>query len=194
MERRVITTGLIAGLVVVGWTSVSYGLVRIRDELGYKEVSNEETVLGVLDASLEETGLYLVPGHSPPDSLFRVRYADGPMFRVHALRSGAGGVPHVFLPILALMIAPIIPAWLLWNLCQRNRPGFGMRVVVVALFGVFAALTTDLRLWGMELYPLGYSLLLAFGSVTTWILAGLVVAWRIKPSVDRPVESLQASA
>ena len=69
-----------------------------------------------------------------------------------------------------------------------------MRVVVVALFGVFAALTTDLRLWGMELYPLSYSLLLAFGSVTTWILAGLVVAWRIKPSVDRPVESLQASA
>jgi hypothetical protein len=92
------------------------------------------------------------------------------------------------------MIAPIIPTWLLWNLCQRNRPGFGMRVVVVALFGVFAALTTDLRLWGMELYPLSYSLLLAFGSVTTWILAGLVVAWRIKPSVDRPVESLQASA
>jgi hypothetical protein len=190
MERRVITTGLMAGLVVVGWTSVSYGLVRIRDELGYKEVSHEETVLAVLDTNLTETGLYLVPGHSPPDSLFRARYAEGPLFRVHSLRSGAGGALHVILPILALIAAPIIPTWLVWNLCQRGGPRFGVRVVIVALFGVFVALTTDLRLWGMELYPLSYTLLLAFGSVTTWILAGLVVAWRIKPLVDRPPESL----
>ncbi len=190
METRVITTGLMAGLVVVGWTSVSYGLVRIRDELGYKEVSHEETVLAGLDTSLTETGLYLVPGHSPPDSLFRERYSEGPLFRVHSLRRGAGGAPHVILPILALMVAPIIPTWLVWNLCRRGSPGFGMRFVVVALFGVFVALTTDLRLWGMELYPLGYSLLLAFGSVTTWLLAGLIVAWRIKPFIDRPSESM----
>lgn len=193
MEKRVIGTGLMAGLVVVGWTSVSYGLVRMRDQLGYKEVSHEETVLGVLDANLPETGLYVVPGHSPPDSLFRARYDQGPLFRIHSLRSGAGGAPHVLLPILALIVAPIIPTWLVWNLCQRGAPRFGMRVVVVALFGVFVALTTDLRLWGMELYPLSYSLLLAFGSISTWILAGLVVAWRIKPGVDHPVESLQAS-
>lgn len=184
MDKRVITTGLMAGLVVVGWTSVSYGFVRIRDELGYKEVSNEEAVLSVLDANLAETGLYLVPGHSPPDSLFRVRYAEGPLFRVHSLRRGAGGSPHVLLPILALLVAPLIPTWLVWKLCQRGGPEFGMRVVVVALFGVFLALTTDLRLWGMELYPLSYSLLLAFGSVSTWILAGLVVAWRIRPGLD----------
>ncbi len=113
---------------------------------------------------------------------------------MHSLRRGAGGSPHVLLPILALLVAPLIPTWLVWKLCQRGGPEFGMRVVVVALFGVFLALTTDLRLWGMELYPLSYSLLLAFGSVSTWILAGLVVAWRIRPGLDCTVESLQASA
>ena len=187
MEKRVVTTGLVAGLVVAGWTSVSYGLVRIRDELGYKEASQEATVLEVLDANLAETGLYLIPGHSPPDSLFRARYAAGPLFRVHSLRSGAGGIAHVLVPILALIVAPIIPTWLVWKVCQCGGPRFGTRVLVVALFGVFVALTSDLRLWGMELYPLNYSLLLAFGSLSTWILAGLLVAWRIRPGIDQVI-------
>jgi hypothetical protein len=185
MQKQVITTGLMAGLVVVVWTSISYGLVHIRNELGYKEVAHEETVLEVLDANLAETGLYLVPGHSPPDSLFRARHADGPLFRIHSLRYGAGGIPHVLLPILAMMVAPLIPTWFLWKLCQHGDVGFGNRVSIVTFFGVFAVFTNDLRLWGMELYPLSYTLLLAFGSLTTWILAGLLIAWRIKPAVER---------
>ena len=194
MQRRVITTGLTAGLVVVVWTSISYGLVRVRDELGYKEVAYEHTVLEVLDANVAETGLYLVPGHSPPDSLFRVRYDEGPLFRIHSLRRGAGGALHVLIPILAMMIAPLIPTWFVWSLCQRGGIGFGRRVSIVAIFGVFTALTNDLRLWGTELYPLSYTLLLAFGSMTTWLLAGLLIAWRIKPSAESLPEVLHASA
>jgi len=194
MQKRIITTGLMAGLVVVAWTSISYGLVRVRDELGYKEVVNEETVLEVLDANLAETGLYLVPSHSPPDSLFRARYAEGPLFRIHSLRNGAGGTLHVIVPVLAMMLAPLIPTWFVWNLCQRGAIGFWRRVSTVALFGVFAVFANDLRLWGMELYPLGYTLLLAFGSVTTWTLAGLLIAWRIQPAVEPLLGTQQASA
>ena len=51
----------------------------------------------------------------------------------------------------------------------------------VGLFGVFLALWADLRMWGMELYPLHYSLVLAASSVATWVIVGLVIAWRIKP-------------
>jgi hypothetical protein len=194
MQRRVVTTGLMAGLVVVMWTSLSYGLVRVRNELGYKEVVHEDTVLEVLGANLTETGLYLIPGHSPPDSLFRARYAEGPLFRIHSLRNGAGGIIHVVIPILAMMIAPLLPTWLVWSLCQRGGIGFSGRVSIVALFGVFAVLTNDLRLWGMELYPLSYTLLLAFGSVTTWIFAGLIIAWRIRPAAESQSELQHASA
>lgn len=101
---------------------------------------------------------------------------------------------HVLLPILALMVAPLIPTWFVWNLCQRGGFSFWRRVSTVALFGVFAVFANDLRLWGMELYPLGYTLLLAFGSVTTWTLAGLLIAWRIQPAVEPLLGTQQASA
>ena len=182
MDKKVVSTGLIAGLVSLACTTVFQQLIPIRDELGFKEVHNEEVVLQVLETNLPETGLYLLPGHSPPDSLFRERYARGPIFRIHSLRTGPGGAPHVFIPVLALLIAPVIPTWLLWSLCRNARPGFGSRVLMVALFGIFVALWTDIRLWGMEMYPLNYSLFLAASSVPTWVIVGLVVAWRIKPS------------
>jgi len=181
VDKRAIATGFVAGLVGLACTTIFQQLIPIRDELGYKEVPNEEMVLEVLDANLRETGLYLLPGHSPPDSLFRERYEAGPIFRIHSLQSGAGGTLHVLIPVLALLIAPIIPSWCLWSLCRNGRPGFGSRVFLVALFGVFVALWTDLRMWGMELYPLNYSLFLAASSVATWVILGLVIAWRIKP-------------
>jgi len=181
MDRKVVATGLIAGLVGLACTTIFQNVIPIRNQLGYKEVPNEKTVLEVLDASLRETGLYLLPGHSPPDPLFRQRYEKGPMFRIHSLQSGAGGTAHVLIPVLALLVAPIIPSWYLWSLCRNGRPGFGSRVFVVASFGIFLALWADLRMWGMELYPLNYSLVLAASSVATWVIVGLVVAWRIKP-------------
>ncbi|NIM52791.1 MAG: hypothetical protein GTO22_26690 [Gemmatimonadales bacterium] len=181
MDRRVITTGLLGGLVALGWTVVAQNLIPIRNDLGYKEVSNEETVLSALDPNLTETGLYLVPGHSPPDSLFRSRYEEGPIFRIHSLRSGAGGPAHVLIPMLALLIAPVIPTWILWRLCQQERPTLRARIAVVALFGIFLALSADLRMWGMELYPLSYSLFLGLSSVAGWVIVGLLIAWRIRP-------------
>ncbi len=73
MDRRVVSAGLFGGVAGILWTVLSMGLVPVRDSMGWKEVPNEEVVLQALDANLTETGLYLVPGHSPPDSLFRAR-------------------------------------------------------------------------------------------------------------------------
>jgi hypothetical protein len=182
MDRRLITTGLLAGFVFLGWKVVSQGLLPIRDELGYKDAQNEERVLSTLDANLPGTGLYIVPGHSPPDSLFRARYSEGPIFRIHSLRRGAGGTPHFLVSILALFIAPMIPTALVWRLCRNGGLGFGARATTVALFGVFLALAADIQLWGTELYPLNYSIFLASSSVVGWAIVGLVVAWRIRPT------------
>jgi hypothetical protein len=46
-------------------------VIPLRNELGCKEVPGENVVLAALDANLRETGVYLLPGHSPPDPLFR---------------------------------------------------------------------------------------------------------------------------
>ena len=188
MDTKVVTTALIAGAVGLVCTIVFQQLIPIRDMLGYKEVPNEGVVLAVLDANLRETAIYLLPGHSPPDSLFRERYEKGPIFRIHSLQSGAGGAPYVFIPILALLIAPIIPTWYVRSVCRNGRPGFGSRVPMVASFGVFLALWADLRLWGMELYPLNYSLFLAASSVATWVIVGLVIAWRIRPTAGSDLQ------
>jgi hypothetical protein len=73
MDKRVIATGLIAGLVALACTTIFHQLIPIRDQLSYKEAPNEERVLEVLDTNLPETGIYLLPGHSPPDTLSAIR-------------------------------------------------------------------------------------------------------------------------
>ena len=181
MNRMVVSSGLLAGFVGVLWTALTFGLVPVRDDMGWKEVPNEGAVLEVLDANLPETGLYLVPGHSPPDSLFRARHDEGPLFRVHSLRNGTEGPIRALISVLALLLAPLIPAWFLFMLCQRGAPGFGARVGLVSLFGLFLALTGHIQLWGMELYPLLYSLFLSANGILTWVVIGLVLARRIRP-------------
>lgn len=182
MVRSVVISGLLAGVVCLVWTVLSQGVLPFRDEWGYKEVPEEEAVLEALDRGLPETGLYLVPGHSPPDSLFRARYEEGPVFRVHSLRDGAGGVLHVVVSIVALLLAPLIPAWFVAVLCSRGNPGFVKRMGVGSLFGLFLALSAHLQLWGTELYPLNYSLFMALNGVLTWTVVGSVLAWRLVPA------------
>jgi len=182
MKVRFVRSGLIAGLIGVLWTILTLALIPIRDSMGWKEVPNEAVVLQVLDENLSETGLYLVPGHSPPDSLFRSRHSDGPLFRIHSLRNGTEGPIRAFISILSLLLAPLIPAWFLAKICQREYLAYSSRVFIVSLFGVFLTLASEIQLWGMELYPLLYSLLLSANAITAWIVMGLFLAWRIKPA------------
>jgi hypothetical protein len=186
MNWRVLRTGLGAGVVALVCTALVQGLLPFRDTLGYKEAPEEATVLSILDRALTETGLYLVPGHSPPDSLFRARYEAGPLFRIHSLRRGAGGPPHVVISMLAVFLAPLVPAWVLFLLCRSGRPSFARRVTLVFLFGVFLALSGHIQLWGTELYPFSYALLLTFDALFTWMVVGLVLAWRISPESVGP--------
>ena len=181
MDRRVVSAGLFGGGAGILWTVLSMGLVPVRDSMGWKEVPNEEVVLQALDANLPETGLYLVPGHSPPDSLFPARHEAGPLFRVHSLPNGTEGPIRPLISILSLLLAPLVPAWILVQACRHGSPSFGMRVAVVASFGVFLALTANIQLWGMERYPLTYSLLMSVNGILTWAVIGMVLAWRIRP-------------
>lgn len=181
MIPRVLLVGLLGGIVAIVWTALVGSLFPLRDRLGNLETPNEEAVLAALDRNLTEGGLYLIPGKFPHDSLFLARYAEGPIFRVHAMPQGAGGLAQFVVSDLALLLAPIVPAWLLVVLCGTARPGYGSRVLVVALFGVFLALAAFLPMWDQELYPAGYVFLLAANGVATWTIVGLVLAWRIAP-------------
>jgi len=186
MTRRVVSSGLLAGIFALAWTAAFQGGLPQRDAWGYKDVPEEADVLAVLDRELPETGLYLIPGHSPPDSLFRARYEGGPIFRIHSLRTGAGGLPHVLVSLLALLLAPLLPAWLLGRFCRVSEPHFVDRAGMVSLFGVVTALAAHLQLWGTELYPLNYSLFLTLNGVAMWIVLGVFLAWRITPeTIDR---------
>ena len=189
MNSRVVTTGLLGGFVGILWTIIALGLIPVRNSMGWKEVPNEEVVLQALDANLLETGLYIVPGHSPPDSLFRARHDDGPFFRVHSLPNGTEGPIRSLISILALFLAPLIPAWFLSQICEAGAPKFATRVVIVSLFGLFLALTGHIQLWGMELYPVTYSLFLSANGIVTWVAIGFVLAWRIKPGTPQKVLS-----
>ena len=50
--------------------------------------------------------------------------------------------------------------------------------------GLLIALFTDLMDFGIGSYPLKDALIFAVHNITVWTVIGLVVAWRIKPSLE----------
>ena len=83
--------------------------------------------------------------------------------------------------LLAGILAPLLPAFLLGRFCRVSEPRFVERAGLVSVFGIVTALAAHLQLWGTELYPLNYTLFLTMNGVAMWIILGLFLAWRLTP-------------
>jgi hypothetical protein len=72
----------------------------------------------------------------------------------------------------------MIAAWLLSVASERILAKFSRRVLFVAVLGLFLAVFGDIS----SEKPLDLILLSSVQNLISWTLAGLVIAWRIKPA------------
>jgi Na+/serine symporter len=77
--------------------------------------------------------------------------------------------------------ATTIAAWLLLYSGGRVISRYSRRVLFFAVIGLLFAVFSDLTKCDIGGYPLTSALLLGAFDFISWTLAGLVMAWRIKP-------------
>jgi hypothetical protein len=81
--------------------------------------------------------------------------------------------------ILNFITAFFVAVLLYMTLVQD--PSFMRRVTFVVLLAVFAGFMFPFSEWNWWRFPLGYTLVNVADGIVTWFLAGLVLAWRIRP-------------
>jgi hypothetical protein len=77
-------------------------------------------------------------------------------------------------------ISAFVAAVLLMMTLAQN-PSFWRRVTFVMLLGLFAGFVGPFSEWNWWNFPFGFTIVNVIDLCVTWFLAGLVLAWRIKP-------------
>ncbi|MGH7551119.1 MAG: hypothetical protein ACREMD_05130 [Gemmatimonadota bacterium] len=183
--RRLLVAALLAAIVVTLWGAVSWAVLPWH-RMVMETVPDGEAVTEALRERVPGSGLYHYPGAeggADPDAWME-RYRRGPNINLLVF-SATGSDP--FSPWLLgrgfvlNLVAAFLAAALL-AAAAPALPGFGSRVLFIALLAGFAALQSRLVDWNWWRFPLDYSLVAAFHLVIGWTLAGLVLAWRLNPA------------
>lgn len=181
---RLLIAALLAAVIVTLWGAVSWTVLPWHSMV-VEGIPDGEPVADALAERLPEGGLYYHPGTGEgedPDA-WAERYRRGPNINF-LVWSETGSDP--FSPwllgrgFLLNLVAAILAAALL-AAAAPALPGFGSRVLFIGLLAGFAALQSRLVDWSWWHFPLDYSLVAALDLVVAWTLAGLVLAWRIRP-------------
>jgi hypothetical protein len=180
MIRRVFVAGTLGFVVLTLWTvlvNVAFGFTA---RVAMNRVADERAVYRVLKANITAPGVYLVnPALTPErqfpagEPVFGVSYsgtgheAAGPMMPVEF--GGALAAALLVAGLLSAASASVLSTWV-------RRTGF-----VVAV-GVLLAISADLSRYGIGGWPLGSAAASATVRVAGWALAGLAMAWVMRPA------------
>ncbi|MDZ7290008.1 MAG: hypothetical protein ONB44_06170 [candidate division KSB1 bacterium] len=184
--KRVFIAGLLGGLAVFVWGMISWMALPWHNTTMHS-LANEDAIVENLRANLTTTGVFYFPGepHSEAEmQAFTEKHKRGPLgFLVYLAEGRDPMAPMLFVRGLLLnLITAILAAYLLSQAVDKLKT-YVQRVAFVGLLGVFAALVSHVTSWNWFYFPADYTLVMSADLVVAWIIAGLVIAWRIKPAV-----------
>ena len=178
--KRVLLGGLLGGIVMLAWLVVADGILGFKRSIDMNQLPEERAVYTFLVEHVAEPGRYVCnpevlpeqryPGHDP---IFTVQY------------SGLGhddAGQEMILGFVVMLLASIAGAWVLANASSRILSRYASRVLFLATIGIVLALLSVSARFGISAYPLGDALALAVHDLAAWVLAGLAVAWVVRPS------------
>jgi hypothetical protein len=181
MTRRILLPGLLGGLVMVVWAFVVNGMLGFNASINMKPIPEERLVYEVLKQHVTEPGRYAC---NPAITESRV-FPDGePVFSV--LNGGvgheaAGALMLAQLPVF--FILPILAVWMLSHSGIRILSSYGRKVLFFSAIGLLIGVSGHLTDFGIGSYPLQNAVVLTAHDTALWTVAGLVMAWRIRPVI-----------
>jgi hypothetical protein len=190
MTPRAVIAVLVAGVAIFAWSAVLHMMTPLG-EAGVRELPHERGVLSVVRDSVSEAGFYIFPGFGLPPGAeltsaaqeeWARRYREGPVgiMVVHPTGRAPVGVGAFLLELLTDVGAALVAALLLVG-ARAGLPRYWSRVGFVALLGPFAwlAIETSYVIWYG--FPLAYSLAALLDQTGGAFVAGLVLAWGVRP-------------
>ena len=183
MIKDVLISAVLGGVVMfVVALALRFALPGVGNS-GFRTMPDQARIHAALKERITEPGTYVCPylGPSESNALFS-DYLNEPIFEVTYK-----GYTHATVPgfasagMLSFLLAPMAAAWLLSQASNRVLATFSRRVIFVASLGLFLAVSADLLRALTEERTITTVAGMAAGSLITWILVGLVLAWRIKP-------------
>jgi len=193
MMKRTLLAGLLGGIAMFAWGSVSHMLLPIS-EIGIKEIPNEAAMLEAMEKNLAEPGLYLFPGMGLPPNATPEQQKAAWNKAMEKHKTGPAGV-LVYRPIGGEALSPtqlltefasnvmigLLAALLLLLHAVNSLPSFWHRLLYAALLGLLPGLAISVSYWNWYGFPLDYTLVTIFNECAGFIAMGAPQAWLIKP-------------
>jgi len=182
VKKQILLSGLLGGVVILVWLIISLGPLQLSGDFP-KPIPNDKDIHTALKEGIAKPGVYYCPDSSKEIRDRYPNFGNEPVFTIVA----SGRTPDAFLEqlifeMVCIFGAAMIAAWLLSMASERVLARYSRRVFFVAVVGLFLAVCGDM----FSDKPIGLILLSSLHHLITWILAGLVIAWRIKPRRHMP--------
>ncbi|CAN5581993.1 hypothetical protein BH23PSE2_BH23PSE2_09780 [soil metagenome] len=189
---RLGVAALLGGLVVFAWGFVSHMVLPVG-EMGHGQAGNEDVVLSALQEGLPaREGVYFVPGLAPEqynDEAAAAAYSAKAVANPNAVifyqpvgRDGMDMTPQLVNEWITNTLSALLVAWVL----ALGAFGFGKRVAIATVMGLFAWLAVSVPYWNWYRFPLDFTLGSLITHVVGWFMAGLVMAWWLGRGQARP--------
>lgn len=180
---RLIIAAFLGGVVLFFWGFVSHMVLPVG-EMGHGMANNEDVVIAALKEGLPaREGVYHVPGLAPDqyeDEAASAAYATKAVANANAFivyqpigRNGLDMGPQLGKEFATNLVSALVAAWVL----SLGAFGFGKRVAIATVLGLFAWLVISVPYWNWYRFPLDFTLGAFIKAVVGWFLAGLPMAW-----------------
>jgi hypothetical protein len=190
--KSVLLGALLGGLVVFLWGAVAHMVLLSPGAAGIHGLPQEEHVVSALKGALLEPGFYAFPWTESADpsaeeeAAWEARYRAGPTGVVIYQPSGAE--PLSARQLATELASNVLGALLAALVLRSSGLGYAGRVLLVASLGLFAWLAIDVSYWNWYRFPTAFARAGLLDAVVGWLLAGLVLAYVVKP---RPALAVQ---
>ena len=174
---RILIAGILGGLAMYVWLSAAH--MSPLGQVGVHAMPDGDAVVSrIASETGGKGGLYFAPdrmSQKPPAA------ARGPFALVAFAPDAPTTMAHtqLGLELLGELAEAIIAAWLL---AQAALAAYGARVLFVTGIGVVAAILAEAPCWTWYSFPVDYSLMNAAMQIVGFFVAGLVMAWYLKPA------------
>ncbi len=192
MNKRILLGGILAGVTYFVWGALSHMALGLG-EVGIRSIPNETVVMAPMRENIRQAGFYFFPGMEQAAGASDEQKKASTRQWEEKIRQGPWGVliyhPTGAEPIsltqlggeLASNIAMAVIAAFLLARVFAGVSGLLARAGMTALLGAISSLDVHFSYWNWYGFPASFSLAAATDALVGWFLAGLVLAWRIKP-------------
>jgi hypothetical protein len=183
MKKDIVIAGLLGGFAIFVWIFLSKSILPMSGSVSIKSFDNQPEIHQMLKERITETGKYAVPYLPEWEQNQIPDYGNQPVFKItytgftHNSASGTS----MILPLITIFVVLMIAAWLLSVASEKILAKYSRRFLFVSVLGFAVVLFSNVIRSSFDSQPMEHIVFYVITDMVTWLIAGLIIAWRIKP-------------